>query len=287
MPLNLTVVDDALTNGTHIATLTATAAGFSPATTNVSIMDNEWHHFDFNAIPSPEQGSVAFSVTLTACDVNDVLMTAYSGYITLTATDGLGNPVPLSPTNVTVLNGQWTGNVTVPAWEYQGVRITATDTDGHTSQSDAFDVIPPTVYLITLSASDLAYSETSKLIYASTTNNGTLTPVNPSSGTLGTPISITNLSGRLCASDGGQYVFAALNGATNHICQFDVNSQTVVNAWALDGIYVEDMAPVLGSPAAVAVSRWIPNRSPRFGGVVIYDNGVARTNVNGGFPARM
>ncbi len=283
VPLNLTVVDDALTNGTHIATLTATAAGFSPATTNVSIMDNEWHHFDFNAIPSPEQGSVAFSVTLTACDVNDVLMTAYSGYITLTATDGLGNPVPLSPTNVTVLNGQWTGNVTVPTWEYQGVRITATDTDGHTSQSDAFDVIPPTVYLITLSASDLAYSETSKLIYASTTNNGTLTPVNPSSGTLGTPISITNLSGRLCASDGGQYVFAALNGATNHICQFDVNSQTVVNAWALDGIYVEDMAPVLGSPAAVAVSRWIPNRSPRFGGVVIYDNGVARTNVNGGF----
>lgn len=240
-------------------------------------------HFDFSAIPSPQQGSVAFSVTITARDIHDVLLTAYSSYLTLTATDVLGNPVPLSPSSVSMVNGQWTGSVTVPTWAFQGVRITATDSDGDVGQGGGFDVNPPTVSLITLSAGDLAYSETSKLIYASVTNSGALIPIDPFTATVGTPIAITNLSGRLCASDGGQYVFAALNGATNHICQLDVRSQSVVNAWDLDGTYVEDMTPVLGSPAAVAVSRWIPNRSPRFGGVFIYDNGVARSNVNGGF----
>ena len=241
------------------------------------------HHFDFSAIASPQQGSVSFGVTITARDVNDVLLTGYSSTLSLTATNASGNPVPVSPLSVSMVNGQWSGNITVPSWAFSGVRILATDSDGLSSASGAFDVIPPTVYLINLAASDLAYSATSRLLYASITNGGTLTPIDPFSGTVGTPVSVTNLSGRLCASDGGQYIFAALNGPTNHICQFDVNSQLVVNAWTLDGNYVDDMSPVLGSPAAVAVSRYVANRSPRFAGVAIYDNGVARPNIAGGF----
>jgi uncharacterized repeat protein (TIGR01451 family) len=256
-------------------------------TANATILNTDpasgLDHFDFGAIPSPQQGTVPFAVTITARDTNDVLQTAYSSYLSLTATDALGNPVPVSPTGVSMASGQWSGNITVPAWAFGGVRIIVTDSDGLASQSGAFDVNPPTVYLINLAASDLAYSATSRLLYASITSTGTLTPIDPFSGTVGTPIGITNLSGRLCASDGGQYIFAALNGPTNHICQFDVNSQSVVNAWTLDGNYVDDMSPVLGSPAAVAVSRYVVNRSPRFAGVYIYDNGVARPNVNGGF----
>ena len=233
-------------------------------------------HFDFSAISSPQQGSVPFAVTITARDINDVLLTGYSSSLSLTATNALGNPVSLSPSSVSMVNGQWSGNIAVPAWAFSGVRIMVTDSDGLSSQSGPFDVNPPTVYLINLAASDLAYSATSGLLYASTTNSGTLTPINPFSGTVGTPVSIANLSGRLCASDGGQYIFAALNGPTNHICQLDVNSQSVVNQWTLDGNYVDDMSPVLGSPAAVAVSRYVPNRSPRFAGVAVYDNGIAR-----------
>ena len=240
-------------------------------------------HFDFSAISSPQQGSVPFAVTITARDTNDVLLTGYSSTLSLTAADVLGNPVPVSPSSVSMASGQWSGNVTVPAWAFSGVRIMVTDSDGLSSRSGAFDVNPPTVYLINLAAKDLAFSANSRRLYASITNSGTLTPIDPFSGTVGTPISITNLSGRLCASDGGQYIFAALNGPTNHICQFDVNAQSVVNAWTLDGNYVDDMSPVLGSPAAVAVSRYVANRSPRFAGVAIYNNGVARSNIAGGF----
>lgn len=138
------------------------------------------------------------------------------------------------------------------------------------------------VIIVNVPAVDLAYSGVTEQVYASSTNggaaSGTLTPINPANGALGTPIAITNLSGRLCTSDGGQYIFAALNGPTNHICQFDVASQEVVNAWSLGGTYVDDMAPVLGSPGAVVVSQQVLNRSPRFAGVVVYDNGVARSN---------
>jgi uncharacterized repeat protein (TIGR01451 family) len=281
--LNLTIGDDALQNGSRVATLTATAPGFVIGTAQVTVTDNEWHHFGFSAIASPQQGSVAFALTLTARDVTDALEPGYSGYIALTAADVSGNPVPISPASVTVANGQWSGNVTVPTWEYAGVRITATDADGHASQSAAFDVAPPIVSIISLTAGDLAYSETSKLLYASTTNTGTLTPINPFTATVGTPIPVASMSGRLCASDGGQYVFAALNTASNRICQFDVNSQAVANAWTLDGNYVGDMCPVAGSPAAVAVSRTVLGGSPKFRGVAIYDNGLARSNVAGGF----
>src|SRR5579862_7521764 len=138
--------------------------------------------------------------------------------------------------------------------------------------------------IITLSCTDLAYSDVTQMVYASNTNSSTITPVNAITGAVGSPITISNLSGRLCAGDGGSYIFAALNGnSTNHICQFDVNAQTVVNTWSLGGAYVDDMTPVLGSPAAVLVDQKVTNRSPRFAGVVLYDSGVARSNSIGGF----
>jgi uncharacterized repeat protein (TIGR01451 family) len=136
------------------------------------------------------------------------------------------------------------------------------------------------VTYVFVAANGIAYSAATQMIYVANSNGVTgLTPVNPITGAVGSMVAISNLTGQVCASDGGNYIFAGLNAATNHICQFDVNAQTVVNAWTLGGNYVDDMAAVLGSPAAVAVSEKILNRSPRFGGVAIFDNGVERSNV--------
>jgi uncharacterized repeat protein (TIGR01451 family) len=280
---NVTAPDNALFDGTRNVTLSASATGFSSATTNVNVTDNDLHHFNFSGITSPQQGGAGFALTISARDTNDVLMTSYSAAVALTAFDGTGNPVAISPVSVNFVNGQWAGTITALTWEFQNVRLLATDPGGRTNVSGLFDVVPPTVSIVAVAATDLAYSESSKQIYASVTNSGSLLPINPFTVTLGSSISIPSLSGRLCASDGGQYIFAALNGATNRICQFDVTSQAVVNSWTLDGTYVEDMAPVLGSPAAVAVSRKALGTSPRFRGVVVYDNGIARSNSNNGF----
>ncbi|MDB6111929.1 MAG: conserved repeat domain protein, partial [Pedosphaera sp.] len=175
------------------------------------------------------------------------------------------------------VNGQWSGSITVGSWEFANVRLTAADPGGRMSQSGVFDVVPPTVSLLNIASHDLVYSELTHLLYASYTNTGTLTPIDPFTAVAGTPVSIGAFSGKLAVSDGGQYVFASLS-SSNRICQFDVNSQSIVQSWNLAGMTVEDMTPVVGSPAAVAVSRRNGNGSPHFGGVVIYDNGVARSN---------
>src|SRR5690348_10407445 len=65
--------------------------------------------------------------------------------------------------------------------------------------------------IITLSGTDLAYSDVTQMIYVSNTNSSTITPINAITGAVGSPITISNLSGRLCAGDGGSYIFAALN----------------------------------------------------------------------------
>jgi uncharacterized repeat protein (TIGR01451 family) len=275
--------DNSLFDGTRTVTITATAPGFISNTTNVSVTDNDLHHFNFGAIPSPQQGGVGFNVAITARDVNDVLMASYVATVSLAASDGSNNPVPLVPTPAGFVNGQWSGTVTIPTWEFQNVRIIATAPGGRSTPSSPFDVVPPTVSIIPLQASDVAYSATTRLLYASVTNSGLLQEINPFNASLGSTISIPTLSGQLCAGDGGQYIFAALNGSFNHICEVDVNSQSVVNAWSLDGTYVEDMAPVLGSPMAVAVSRKALGTSPRFRGVLIYDDGLPRSNSNNGF----
>jgi uncharacterized repeat protein (TIGR01451 family) len=279
----VTAPDNALFDGTRAVTLAATAPGFISTTSIVSVADNDLHHFNFSAIASPQQGSVAFNLSITARDVNDALMASYTTNVGLSAVDGSNNSVPLLPLTAGFVNGQWSGTVTVPTWEFQNVRIIATAPGGRTSASGLFNVVPPTVSIISVQAADLAYSATTKLLYASVTNAGSLQAINPFTASFGPAISVPTLSGRLCASDGGQYIFAALNGAVNHICEVEVNSQAVVNAWSLDGTYVEDMAPVLGSPVAVAVSRRAFGSSPRFRGVVVYDDGLPRNNSNNGF----
>lgn len=280
---NVSVPDNALFDGSRLATLSASAPGFTPASTNVTVTDNDLHHFSFSAISSPQQGNVGFSLTITARDTNNLLMAAYSTTVPLTAVDGSGNTVPLTPSNVTFANGQWSGTVTLTAWEFQNVRIFATDSGSRSNSSTLFDLVAPTVSIVSVSAGDLAYSERSKLLYASVTNTGSLLPVDPFNLAVGQPIPVPGLSGRICASDEGRYLFAALNGATNHICQVDVDLPSLINAWPLDGTYVEDMAPVAGSPESIAVSRKALGTSPRFRGVVVYDNAVARSNSNNGF----
>ena len=135
---DLTVIDDGDQDGTQVATVTASATGLDDDTADIDILDNDIHHFEWDTIADPQQASVAFSVTVSAKDIDGVTVTTYTGTAGLTAVgDGGGNALSASTTGAFTA-GVWTGSLSVDAVD-TNVALTATD-GGIADDSNAFDV---------------------------------------------------------------------------------------------------------------------------------------------------
>jgi hypothetical protein len=137
---NVVIVDDALTDGSQTATVTASAVGFASGSAGITVYDNDVHHFDLTAISSPQTASVPFGVTITARDINGATVTVYGGSVRLSAAGDSGN-VPIQPTNTTAFaGGIWSGNVKLLGVG-SNVRLTATnDATACWGQSNPFEV---------------------------------------------------------------------------------------------------------------------------------------------------
>lgn len=134
----LTGVDNALLDGQATVNVTASASGFTSATTATTVYDNDAHHFVLSVVSSPQTRDAAFTLTVTAKDVNDATLTSFGGPANLN-----GGAVPVSPATLSgFVSGVWTGQVTVTSTA-AGVILTASDGSGHTGVSNAFDVIQP------------------------------------------------------------------------------------------------------------------------------------------------
>jgi uncharacterized repeat protein (TIGR03803 family) len=143
---NVVAVENALSDGSASVTVSAGAAGYAGAGSTVSVRDNDVHHFGFAAVPSPQTKGVPFSVSVTAYDLANNVLTSYSGAPALVAA-GAGGGVAISPTNVNgFVNGVWTGQVTAFNTD-TGVVLSVNDGLGHAGDSDAFDVMNPTSVL--------------------------------------------------------------------------------------------------------------------------------------------
>ena len=139
---NVTAVDNALTDGSAVVNVAASAAGYAGANTNTTVLDNDVHHFSIAPIASPQTKGVPFNVTITAFDVGNAILTGYSGSPGLTAT-GTGGANAILPANASgFINGVWTGQVTAFITD-TSVVITVNDGAGHTGASSAFNVINP------------------------------------------------------------------------------------------------------------------------------------------------
>lgn len=135
----ITVIDDAATDGAQTVQLSASAAGFTGVTANVSVADNDVHHFAITTVTSPQIRNAPFTITVTAQDVNNVAITNFSGNVTLAAASG-ATPVAITPTALTgFVNGVWSGPMTVTAFA-TNVVLTASDAATHAGTSNAFDV---------------------------------------------------------------------------------------------------------------------------------------------------
>lgn len=282
------ITDDANFNGSETIAIGTIAPGFNGISTNVLLLDNEVHHFSFAAISSPKTSAVPFSVTVSARDIFDGPVTAYNGTVTLTPLGSGGTIIPAS-TNITLVSGQWTGNLTLFTAE-PVVSLKAADGGGITGQSASFSLVPPSVYLLNINAADLAYSPISQRLWCLVSTNGTLVPTDPLLYQTETNVPVGQGSVQLATSGNGLYVHIANNG-TNPVFQaqpnagvyrFNTLTRTVDMSWTNQGYSVEDLASVPGDSSSVAVSWFQPGYSPYNRGVILYTNGVALTNTGGG-----
>jgi hypothetical protein len=147
--------------------------------------------------------------------------------------------------------------------------------------------------VIDLPVNDVAYQASSQTLYASVGSSAgvlrgnSITPINPTTGALGTSVFIGSEPSRLAISDDGQVLFAGLEGA-GAIRPFDLTTQTPGAQFSMGqdplfgGLFkANDIAVLPGSHESIAVARHI-NASPPEAGVAIYDNGVIRPTATPG-----
>lgn len=136
-----TFPDDDEFDGTQNVNLIATTPGFGPATNVIPVADNDPHHLVFTSgITSSRTSAVPFQINLSVRDINDVTLLHY-GSLSLSAVAG-NHTLPLTPAGGTFSRGLWSGNVTVHSWG-TNVQLRATATNGTTSLSAPFTVVPP------------------------------------------------------------------------------------------------------------------------------------------------
>src|SRR5215213_4081820 len=116
---------------------------------------------------------------------------------------------------------------------------------------------------IAFKGNDVVYSPSTNMLYASAGSSvgaggNSITPINPSTGEVGTPVFVGSEPNRLAISDDGNTLYAALDGAYA-IRRFEVQTQTrglqfPVGADSFSGVFaVNDFAIAPGEPGTLAV----------------------------------
>jgi sugar lactone lactonase YvrE len=132
---------------------------------------------------------------------------------------------------------------------------------------------------VSIATNDLAYSQTTKMLYASVPSSGgskgnSITAINPATGDIGTSVFVGSEPNRLALSDDGQTMYTGLDGAAS-VRRFDIATQTAGLQFYLGNSSFDgpnratDISVMPGSPGTVAVSRSLKD-------VAIYDDGVQR-----------
>ena len=151
----------------------------------------------------------------------------------------------------------------------------------------------PFTTFVALPANDLVYSSTTQMLYASAPSSAgaslgnSIVPIDPNTGTIGTPINVGSEPGKMALSSDGTVIWVALNGA-GAVRKVDLIAKTAGLQFSLGGgtgIYnppsvAQALAVMPGSPNTVAVAASVGFAYQS--AVTIYDNGVARTNAENG-----
>lgn len=141
---------------------------------------------------------------------------------------------------------------------------------------------------IDLAANDLAFSESTGLLYASVSSSdgalgNTITAINPLTGSVTGTVFVGSEPTALALSDDGRVLWVALDGA-GAVRRVDLVSLTAGLQFTLTEGFVEEIDVMPGQSETVAISQERGGGSPRFLAVHIYDNGVPRSTSTLGNP---
>ena len=132
--------DNSATDGTQAFIIKASASTWTEGTASLSVIDNDVQHFGWSTIAGPQLQDRLFSATITALDVNGVVLHNYNGMLSLSGSGAAGS-ISLSPSTVgPLINGIWTGTLRATTLTTNAV-LTANDGAGHSGQSNPFDVL--------------------------------------------------------------------------------------------------------------------------------------------------
>jgi len=139
--------------------------------------------------------------------------------------------------------------------------------------------VAATFVVTNLKTSDLGYSSISGLAYAavpnaSATNPNTLTPINPSTGGLNSPIPIGFDPARIAVSSDGTKVFTVIGGQ-RAVQRYNIPTASADQLFSVSGgPQFTDMYAVPGRPNAVVLHEADPGTSPPAVATVVFENAV-------------
>jgi uncharacterized repeat protein (TIGR01451 family) len=140
---DMTAVDDFETDGSQTVSVVASAAGFTNGSVNVTVRDNDLHHFTFGTFPGMCTSGVPFQVYATVKDTNNLTLTGYGGVIMFRAV-GTRGPFTIGITSANGwVRGTWNGYLVINSPYAQTVYLEAMDGMGHSGQSAPFSVALP------------------------------------------------------------------------------------------------------------------------------------------------
>ena len=285
---SLTLPEDSLADGDQAVQLTASASGFASRTGTVTVVDNHIFSFSVSSLPAAQVAGQPFVVTINALNQTGTVVPGYSSTVSLAASGMAGGCTVTPAIAGPFTNGVWSGCVTVPAPNHS-LTLAVSDGLGHGAVSTPFDVISTTI--INLPTADLAYDASRNTLLAGVISNATgngqsVIPLDPGTGTLGTPIPIGADPSQLAISDNDAYLYTSLEiNSTGGVARVNLSLHTVdlrfavggPNQYGQIGNYIEDMKVQPGNPHTLVATTKIVEGYDQY--IAVYDDGIQRSNV--------
>ncbi|MBK8476436.1 MAG: S8 family serine peptidase [Opitutaceae bacterium] len=274
---DLQVLNDGTADGAQNVTVAAAAIAFTPGYASTTVADATPHHFTFDLVPSPQYAGTAFPVRIVARDAGNNIASGFRGSVTLTA-DNAGVAVPVVPTATGVFGRGLRDDLV----DLRSVGTSLTlrcSGDGASGVSNPFRVRTPPIQSFAVENTDLAYSSLTNCLYAATAS-GTLVPVDPTTSTVGAPVSVASTGlARLAVSTDGTQLFAT-HADNKQVVRIPADSLIAAESFTptVNEQSIFSLVPVPGQPLTVAVAVAPNYYYSSFDRVTIYRQGVPATN---------